>query len=785
MFARSRVRSVVAALGLLVGTALSPATIAADPVGPIFDEGQAQVVPEFQSSSGWVRQHLWVQTEFDTDGDGALDRMFVDVTRPGQTETEGLRVPVIYETSPYYAGTASLQSQYFWNIMVELGVQPPPRVSPPAIPFNATRTTISNSEVNNWVPRGFAVVHSDSVGTGRSEGCPTVGAMNESLAPKAVIDWLNGRAPGFTTIDGDEQVLASWSTGKVGMIGTSYNGTLPLAAATTGVDGLEAIIPISMNSSYYHYYRSNGLVRNPGGFAGEDTDYLFDYISSGDPAKRQYCIDTIREAEMKAQHDRVSGDYNAFWFGRDYIHQLANVHAATLIAHGFNDWNVVPEHSTRIYEALKANGIPLKVFLHQGGHGGAPPFVLRNLWFTRFLYGVQNGVESMPDAWVVREAASCPPRTAIVVGDQSNTTTLTVDNTSHLQLGFVLTVPQTNADATITNTTRTITKIPDATTVVLSAAVATGAGQVVANGAVVSHVCNSSNPTAYPDWPNPGAFDVPMFAKAGGTTSGSFTPLALGDPVTETIIDDWQCGAAGLANAASSTTRLLYTTSVLSAPLHISGTPTVTVRLAASKAAANLSVALVRLPWTGNSLCTSGTQGTSTSVVTRGWADPKNREDPFGTETPLTPGEFVDVTFEIQPDDQIIPAGFQVGLMLFSSDREFTLRPAPGTEVTVDLAGTSLQLPVVGGRPSMGVCATSDPRSTVAIGGIDSKVPNRPLTGACTINDFILDDEAWTSHGEFVDHLAAYADELLAAGVINGRERGAIVTAAAKSKVGS
>ena len=261
--------------------------------------------------------------------------------------------------------------------------------------------------------------------------------------------------------------------------------------------------------------------------------------------------------------------------GRDYIHQLENVHAATLIAHGFNDWNVVPEHSTRIYEALKANGIPLKVFLHQGGHGGAPPFVLRNLWFTRFLYGVDNGVEGTANAWVVREAASCPPRTATVVGDQSNTTTLTVDNTSQLQLGFVLTIPQTSSTGTITTTTRTINSIPDTNTVVLSAAVATGTGQFIANGAIVSHVCNSSNPTPYADWPNPSTFSVPMQVKAGGATSGSFTPLALGDPVTETIIDDWNCGTAGLANAASSTTRLLYKTPVLDAPLHISGTPTV------------------------------------------------------------------------------------------------------------------------------------------------------------------------------------------------------------------
>ena len=78
------------------------------------------------------------------------------------------------------------------------------------------------------MPRGFAVVHSDAPGTGLSQGCATVGADPEQLAPKAVIDWLNGRAKGFTDDRRRrEEVAAAWSTGKVGMTGTSYNGTIP------------------------------------------------------------------------------------------------------------------------------------------------------------------------------------------------------------------------------------------------------------------------------------------------------------------------------------------------------------------------------------------------------------------------------------------------------------------------------------------------------------------------------------------------------------------------------
>ena len=389
----------VATLGLpLVAQGGPPAK-----AGPVFEDGQAQIVDAFRSPRDWVRHWLWVETEFDTDGDGKRDRMHVDVTRPKQTETEGLKVPVVYETSPYFAGIGSSGQQFFWDVKQELGEESPARAEMPAIKFRSKPGMIANSEVKNWVPRGFAVVHSCSPGTGWSQGCPTIGGDNESFAPKAVIDWLCGRAKGFTTVDGDEQVEASWCTGKVGMIGTSYNGTLPLAAATTGVDGLEAIVPIAPNTSYYHYYRSNGLVRSPGGYLGEDADVLFDFIHSGHLDKRDYCNEKVRDELLVANLDRVTGDYSDFWAGRDYLNDLGPMKCACLMAHAFNDWNVMPEHSVRIYAALKQKGLPCMAYFHQNGHGGQPPRELVNKWFSKFLYGVDNDVLDGPRAWIVRE----------------------------------------------------------------------------------------------------------------------------------------------------------------------------------------------------------------------------------------------------------------------------------------------------------------------------------------------------------------------------------------------
>ena len=582
--------------------------------GPVIEDGQTQVVPAFADSSAWIRHELWVETEFDTDGDGRPDRVHVDVTRPPQTDSDGLKVPVIYETSPYYSGVAGVDLDHFWNLRQEVGGEPPARDPFPAtIAHRASQPVISNSQVRTWVPRGFAVIHSQSPGTGQSQGCPTVGGANESLAPKAVIDWLNGRARGFTSIDGDEEVQAYWTTGKVGMTGTSYNGTLPLAAATTGVEGLEAIIPIAPNTSYYHYYRSNGLVRAPGGYPGEDIDVLFDFIFSSFPDVRDYCIAEVRD-EMTAQLDRATGDYNDFWEGRDYLNHIDGVRAATLMSHGFNDWNVMPEHSYRISTALKERGVPVQIYYHQGGHGGPPPLELMNRWFTRYVVGVENGVENDPAAWIVRE------------GD------------------------------------------------------------------------DRGEPTPYPSYPHPEAEGVPLHPAGDGHWTGTLSLNAGDADGTGGIVDNFSFEGGQLAAAEWSNHRLLYATPELREDVHLSGVATVRVRVSADTPAANLSVWLVSLPWTDS-------ENINDNIITKGWADPSNAGADDITSprsgTALTPGEFVELEFPLQPDDQIIPAGARIGLMVFSSDKYFTLHPDPGTTLTVDLGGTSIELPVVGGAEAL------------------------------------------------------------------------------------
>ena len=582
-------------------------TFAQEKTIPIFKDGEAQEVEAFSIPDKWIRHDLFVETTFDTDGDGKLDRVHVDVTRPYQTDTEGLKLPIIYESSPYYAGVAPDVDGVFWNVNHELGEMAEERVHPEVTRLGE-RPIISNSQIKTWLPRGYIVVHSSSPGTGLSQGSPTVGGDNESLAPKAVIDWLNGRAKGYTEPYGNEEVKAYWSTGKVGMTGTSYNGTIPLAAATTGVEGLEVIIPVAPNTSYYHYYRSNGLVRSPGGYLGEDIDVLYDYIHSGAESKRAHNNAKVRDTEMKNGMDRITGDYNNFWAGRDYINDMKPMKAAMLMSHGFNDWNVMPEHSYRIYKKAKEMGLETAIYYHQFGHGGPPPLSMMNKWFTHYLHGVDNGIEIEKNkAFIVRE------------NDKME------------------------------------------------------------------------NPTAYKDFPNPEAQDVVFYLNTGAPKTGGLTTTKISNQGKETLVDNYSFDGQALASAEITNHRLLYVTPKLTKDLHISGVPKITVKLASSKPSVNLSVWLVSLPWNDGR-----SAKTTDNIITRGWADPQNYKSLTESE-PLKPGQFYEVSFELMPDDQIIKAGQQIGLMIFSSDKEYTLHPKPGTELTVDLDGTSLTIPVVGG----------------------------------------------------------------------------------------
>ncbi|SEQ90209.1 Xaa-Pro dipeptidyl-peptidase [Piscibacillus halophilus] len=347
-----------------------------------------------------IIEQLWVETEIDSDGTGENDLVSIQVMRPDTAE--GIKVPTILEVSPYRAGLRSLT---FFDVDHELTPVPHNGKgkgrSYDGKPLSSTQNLGSLGDY--YVPRGYAVILGESIGSGFSTGCATTGDINETLGAKAIVDWLNGDAKAFN--EEGEEIVADWSTGNVGMTGASYNGTLANAVATTGVEGLKTIVPVVSISNWYDYYRANGAVVAPGGYQGEDASVLADAVMTRNDA--DICDPVINE--LVEHQDRVTGDYNDFWDERNYLNDVENVQSSVLVVHGLNDTNVRTNQFAQWWEALSEQNIPRKLYLHQGGHGAPNTSEYQETvhrWYDYWLYGIDNGIMDEPALDIQREDGS-------------------------------------------------------------------------------------------------------------------------------------------------------------------------------------------------------------------------------------------------------------------------------------------------------------------------------------------------------------------------------------------
>jgi X-Pro dipeptidyl-peptidase len=631
MPSRRQPRLACGAVAVLAVLALSAAPVAAEQrTPPPWLDVQDGVTQPVFSPENAIEEVVFVESQVDSDGDGVRDRVRIRISRPGETESQGIEVPVVFEHSPYRGDLGSLPNHPvdFDTLPQEsTGGEAQAAASRRGAPSARARAIpdLPGQLDNYYVPRGYAVVLGESLGTFNSDGCPDVGASVETLGTRAVIDWLNGRARGWNE-DG-KRVRADWTTGAVGMIGVSYNGTLPNQVATTGVDGLETIVPISAISSWYDYYRANGLVRAPhsqtqgvgdNAFQGEDTDVLAAF--TGGPRMTDECAEVM--SFLGQAQDRVTGDWSPFWQARDYLSRVGGVQSSVFIVHGLNDWNVMTKAFAEWWYRLADRGVPRKIWLHNGGHGGesqgADPedFAVykrtENRWFDFWLFGVQNGIMSEPRASIERE-----------------------------------------------------------------------------NGGYVHEG----------DWPLPGASQATLYLSAHSSTGpGELSTRSPRQSREQSFVDRGRELDTDdvLIQSPDKThpNRLIYRSPALRNDVRISGTPWVSLRMSVdNRNAANLTAVLVDYGPAGGS--------DAPLMVTRGWLDPQNRAS-LTRSDPITQGRKYSLRWDLQPDDYVFKAGHRIGLVVVSTDFDYTIRPLPGTRLTLDPAESEVSLPIVGGSSALG-----------------------------------------------------------------------------------
>lgn len=518
-----------------------------------------------------VSEIVYVESPVDTDKDGIKDKIYVSIERPVSDK----KLSTIYAISPYALGGTEVPMH---NVDMEFL----PQGGLKSFFRGSTKSfhgALFSPKTN--APR-YAQLSAHSVGTGKSTGCPTVGDMDETLAAKSVIDWLNGNARAFYE-DGRE-ARADWANGFVGMTGVSYNGTLPIMVASTGVEGLKAIIPIAAISNWYDYYRSNGLVVNPGGYIGEDADILGYYI-----ARKGSCGAEIKR--ITQTQGRENGDFTPFWQKRDYLPNIKNIKAATFIIHGQSDWNVKQKHAVQLWEGLEGIA-PRRMFLHRGGHGSTSGHSVPKkiqMWFDHFLEGEENGITEGPQVEV-----ELPDGSLMVQEKWPN------EKTKTQRLYFA----------------------PDSSLSIEA----------------------SKNKEL-------------MITDAGKTQR------------LESLVENPTQMNEG---------RLAFVTDSLGSATVLSGTARVSLNLSVlNRKAANITVAIVEYDKNGRG-----------RIITRGWADPQNHKSITQGEA-LVPGKNYQLTFDLEPKQHRIGAGSKLGILITSTDYEYTLRPAAGTQIKFNLGKNS------------------------------------------------------------------------------------------------
>jgi X-Pro dipeptidyl-peptidase len=391
----TRCAATAGALALVVAGA--PAALAADSPEIVVADGVTQPVFGYADA---ITERIQVRSDVDTDNDGELDIVSFDIKRPAANR-DGLKSPVIMDASPYYTASGrGNESENKRNNRDASG--------------NLTQWPLHYD--NYFVPRGYAVMLLDMIGTGSSTGCPTTGGEGDNASAVVAIDWLNGRRDGWHP-DGTPAV-ADWHNGKTGMIGKSYDGTLANAAAASGVEGLATIVPIAGISSWYNYSRTDGIAHNT-----NYASYLSGYVSGGEPERVTACK-PVRDWLDANDHDETgdyrdnTGQYADYWVERDYVKDFKNVKASVFLVHGLNDTNVKPDQFTDWWEALGKTGVDRKLWLTQTGH--VDPFDFRRAewvdtlhrWFDSELFDIDNGildedmvdVEVGPDVWDTYDA---------------------------------------------------------------------------------------------------------------------------------------------------------------------------------------------------------------------------------------------------------------------------------------------------------------------------------------------------------------------------------------------
>ena len=501
--------------------------------------------------------------------------------------------------------------------------------SPVILTYSPYSVLGRNGDASHWTPLGYARAYADVIGTGNSGGCYDYGGDREKRTGHDVVEWI---------------ARQKWTTGKVGMLGGSYDGTTQYATAITHPHGLVTIVPEAAISRWYDYAYAGGIrytdtdedFGNEGPVAasdeGVDTPLGFDYgfaipppTDVADPDWQQRVASTVRpcdELEHTSAAYNLTPDYDGFWLDRDYVKDLPSVRIPVLVASNWGDWNVKQKNGWDAYHAL-THSICRKLYMgtRWAGHGTPPGSAYSatvDAWFAHWLKGARNGVERMPP--------------------------------------------------------------------------------------VTSETSDDKGPLRYLAGPEPTPTPLRLYLGSGGGTWTLTTAKPHGGGTASYTDTATNTESFAATHPYAPGPYLAFASPVLKRDVRLFGRPT--LRLWSSVAAQWETVTPSLLDYDpakygGSSQATTATDPSAAVALTRGWLDSRYR-DGLDHEVRMTPGVSTAMDVQLFPTDYTVRKGHRLVLLVQSEDLEWAIaKPDPArTSPTVTIAWgegqSTLTLPVVG-----------------------------------------------------------------------------------------
>jgi len=270
--------------------------------------------------------YQWSQS-YITGADGT--RLHADILRPAGI-AEDTRTPVVLTVSPYRSHTAYL-----------------------SLPRLEGGPSTDDLHVAMFLNAGYTYVIVDLRGFGGSSGCPDFGGPGERSDVATAVQWAAGQP---------------WSTGRVGMVGTSYEGWTGMMGLATKPAGLAAVASFEPVVDPYSYvymqgvsWKFSGKPVTEQGIRPSDTTGMEHLLIASTPGRPddspEYQSNAVQiSPECYAQFAANTTNHDGgteFWRARDLVEQLRGNTIPLFLGQGFLDYNT---RAYRVFDVWNSLG---------------------------------------------------------------------------------------------------------------------------------------------------------------------------------------------------------------------------------------------------------------------------------------------------------------------------------------------------------------------------------------------------------------------------------------------